>query len=71
VQELDKTDSSKSSLNLKESHLNNFFEKQGINFTADHDSTIELALRILKNTTVASKKRSMEKAREIVANINY
>ena len=71
LQELDKTDASQSSLNLKESHLNKFFEKQGITLTADHDSTIELALRILKNTTVASKKRSMEKAREIAANINY
>jgi hypothetical protein len=58
-------------LNLKESHLNNFFQKQGITFTTGHDSTVELALRILKNTTVASKKRSMEKAREIAANINY
>jgi hypothetical protein len=37
----------------------------------EHDATVELALRILKNTAVASKKRSMEKAREIAANIDY
>ncbi|MZH02888.1 MAG: S41 family peptidase [Nitrospinae bacterium] len=60
-----------SALSLKVSHLNKFFEKQGITLTPEHDSTVELALRILKNTTVASKKRSMEKAREIAANINY
>jgi carboxyl-terminal processing protease len=71
VQEPDKTNTSQSSLDLKESHLNKFFKKQGVTFTEDHDSTIELALRILKNTTVASKKQSMEKARDIAANINY
>jgi carboxyl-terminal processing protease len=71
VQEPDNTDPLQPSLNLKESHLNKFFENQGITFTADHDSTIELALRILKNTTVASKKRSLEKAREIATNINF
>ena len=71
TQKLDMSGSLKSSLNLKVSHLNKYFEKQGIMLTAEHDSTIELALRILKNTNVASKKRSMEKAREIAANINY
>lgn len=71
VQEPDNTKPEESSLSLKESHLNKFFEKQGITLTPDHDSTIELALRILQNTTVASKKQSMEKAREIAANINY
>jgi carboxyl-terminal processing protease len=66
-----KTGPIQSSLNLKVSSLNRFFEKQGIALNAKHDSTVELALRILKNTNVASKKRSMEKAREIAANINY
>ena len=60
-----------SSLNLKVSHLNKFFEKQGVALSRKHDSTVELALRILKNTTVASKNRSMEQAREIAANIAY
>jgi C-terminal processing protease CtpA/Prc len=59
------------SLNLKVSNLNKFFEKQGVALNMEHDATVELALRILKNTTVASKKRSMEKAREIAANSNY
>ena len=56
---------------LKLSNLNKFFEKQGVALNVSHDATVELALRILKNKTVASKKRSMEKAHEIAANINY
>jgi carboxyl-terminal processing protease len=73
VQTTDKTFKStlQPSLNLKVSSLNKFFEKQNIALSMDHDANIELALRILKNTTVASKKQSMEKAREIAANINY
>jgi carboxyl-terminal processing protease len=67
----EKTGPIKSSLNLKVSSLNKFFEKQGITLNTKHDSTIELATHIIKNINVASKKRSMEKAREIAANINY
>jgi carboxyl-terminal processing protease len=67
----DKNSSMQPSLNLKVSSLNKFFQNQGITLSPEHDSTIELALRILKNTTVASKKRSMDKAREIATNINY
>ena len=69
-QEPYKTGSIQPSLTLKTSSLNKFFEKQGITLSTEHDSTVELALRILKNSTVASKKRSMEKAHEIAANIN-
>ena len=67
----EKTSTIKSSLKLKASSLNKFFENQGVTLSREHDSTIELALRILKKTTIASKKRYMEKAREIVTNINY
>jgi carboxyl-terminal processing protease len=67
----DKRGPSQPKLNLKVSSLNKFFEKQGIALNKEHDATVELALRILKNTTVASKKRSMEKAHEIAANIDY
>jgi carboxyl-terminal processing protease len=56
-------------LSLKASSLKKFFEKKGLNKT--HDDTVELARRILKNSHTASKKRSMEKAREIAATINY
>ena len=58
-------------LNLKVSNLNKFFEKQGVALNTEHDATVELAHRLLQNSTVASKKRSMEKAHEIAANINY
>ncbi|MBT6717218.1 MAG: S41 family peptidase [Nitrospina sp.] len=61
----------KTSLSLKVSSLKKFFEKQGVKLTNTHDATIELARRILKNSHTASKKKSMEKAREIAANINY
>ena len=71
IQNQDKVGPIQSSLNLKASSLNKFFEKQGVTLNTEHDSTVELALRILRNTTVASKRRSMEKAREIAANINY
>lgn len=70
VEEPDKSSPIQPSLTLKASSLNKFFEKQGIALSPEHDATIELALRILKNTTIASKKRSMEKAHEIAANIN-
>ena len=58
-------------LNLKISGLKKFFDKQGVILTNTHDATIELARRILKNSHTASKKKSLEKAREIAANINY
>ncbi len=67
----DKNNSMQPALNLKATNLIKFFEKQGVNFSSEHDSTVEFALRILKNNSVASKKRSMEKAREIATNINY
>jgi len=66
----DKDSSIQSSLTLQASSLNKFFEKEGVALSPEHDSTVELALRILRNTTVASKKRSMEKAHEIAANIH-
>ena len=64
-----KSSNSDTLLSLKASSLKKFFEKQGLN--KKHDATVELARRILKNSHTASKKRSMEKAREIAASINY
>ena len=58
-------------LSLKMSSLKKFFDKQGVVLTNTHDATIELARRILKNSSTANKNRSLEKAREIAANINY
>jgi carboxyl-terminal processing protease len=58
-------------LSLKASNLKKFFEKQGLEINKTRDATVELARRILKNSLTASKKRSMKKAREIAASINY
>ena len=58
-------------LSLKVSSLKKFFDKQGVVLTNTHDASVELARRILKNSNTANKKKSLEKAREIAANINY
>ena len=63
--------SSDTFLSLKASSLKKLFQKQGLELNKTRDATIELARRILKNSHTASKKRSMEKAREIAASINY
>jgi carboxyl-terminal processing protease len=63
--------SSDTHLSLKASSLKKFFEKQGFKLNKTRDATVELARRILKNSHTASRKRSMEKAREIAASINY
>ena len=58
-------------LKLKTSSLKTFFEKQGVKLNKTRDATVEFARRILKNSNIANKKKSLEKAREIAANINY
>jgi len=58
-------------LKLKASSLKVFFEKQGVELNKTRDVTVEFARRILKNSNIANKKRSLEKAREIASNINY
>ena len=58
-------------LKLKASSLKAFFEKQGVVLNKTRDATVEFARRILKNSNIANKKKSLEKAREIAANINY
>jgi len=64
-------DDLRKNLSLKASSLKKFFDRQGVVLSNTHDETVELARRILKNSNTASKKRSLEKAREIAANINY
>ncbi len=58
-------------LKLKASSLKVFFEKQGVKLNKTRDVTVEFARRILKNSNIANKKKSLEKAREIASNINY
>ena len=64
-------DDLRKNLSLKASSLKKFFDRQGVVLSNTHDATVELARRVLKNSNTASKKRSLEKAREIAANINY
>lgn len=58
-------------LKLKASNLKFFFEKQGVELNKTHDVTVEFARQILKNSHIANKQKSLEKAREIAANIKY
>ena len=62
---------SENTLKLKISELKNFFESKGIKLDKTRDATVEFARRILKKTDIANKKRSLEKAREIAANLDY
>ena len=61
----------KTTLKLEVSNLKKFFEKQGVKLDATHDATVEFSKRILKNSNNPSKKSTLEKAREIAANLNY
>jgi carboxyl-terminal processing protease len=63
--------SSDTFLSLKASSLKKFFEKQGLELNKTRDATVELARRILKDSHTASKEKSMKKAREIAASVNY
>ena len=49
----------------------NFFEREGMKLDKTRDATVEFARRILKSSHIANKKRSLEKAREIAANLDY
>ncbi|MZG52869.1 MAG: S41 family peptidase [Nitrospinae bacterium] len=71
IEKEEKNNNSENKLNLKVSELKNFFENEGIKLDETRDATVEFARRILKNSHIASKKRSLEKAREIAANLDY
>tara|TARA_B100000686_G_scaffold20004_1_gene18300 strand:- start:622 stop:1182 length:561 start_codon:yes stop_codon:yes gene_type:complete len=58
-------------LKLKVSDLKRFFESEGVKLDKNRDVTVEFSRRILKNSYVADKKRSLKKAREIAANLDY
>ena len=62
---------SENKLKLKASELKSFFESVGVKLDETHDATVEFTRRILKNSHTANKKRSLEKAREIAANLDY
>ncbi len=62
---------SENKLKLKASELKSFFESVGVKLDETHDATVEFTRRILKNSHTANKKRSLEKARKIAANLDY
>jgi carboxyl-terminal processing protease len=58
------------SIQLKESDLKKYFKENG-GENADNDVSLQFAHRVLKNLTIANKKQTLDKAREIAANIHY
>ena len=62
---------SENKLKLKFSDLKKFFESEGVKLDETRDATVEFSRRILKNSHTASKNRSLKKAREIAANLDY
>ena len=62
---------SENKLKLKVSDLKKFFENEGVKLDESRDATVEFSRRILKNSHTANKKRYLEKAREIAANLDY
>lgn len=62
----------RSQIQLKESELDRYLKEKGRIGEEEKDPLVNLALLVLKdNSAVPNKKRSMEKARELAANIRY
>ncbi len=59
------------SIQLKEGDLQKFFKENGVVLDESHDSSLRFAHMVLKNLTIANKKQTLDKAREIAANIHY
>ena len=59
------------SIQLKEDDLQKFFKENGVTLDESHDSSLRFAHMILQNLTVANKKQTLDKARDIAANIHY
>ena len=62
---------SENKLKVNVSDLKSYFESDGVKLDKTRDATVEFARRILKNSYILSKKKFLEKAREIAANLNY
>lgn len=56
---------------LKESELNKYLKENGSLQGENADPSVQFARMLLKNLTVANKKQTLQKAREIAANILY
>lgn len=65
-------DKSLPSIQITESGLNNFLKQQSESVTGeDYDPTLQFARLIIKNVTIANKKQTLAKARELASNIHY
>jgi carboxyl-terminal processing protease len=58
-------------IKLKESEVKNFIQKKNYTTEESADPTFQFAKMVIKNVAVANKKKTLEKARELAANIHY
>jgi carboxyl-terminal processing protease len=58
-------------IELEETQINNFVKKNYTAMTEASDPTFQFAKILIKNISVANKKKTLEKARELAANIHY
>ena len=63
--------SSGSLIELKESDIKTFIDKNYDLLAESIDPTLQLAKILIKNTSTANKKEALKKARELAANIDY
>ncbi len=64
-------DNSSSPIQLKESEILNFIKENGQEVTEADDPTLQFAQILIKGVSVANKKQTLKKARELAANIHY
>ena len=58
-------------IKLKESEVKNYIQKKNYTTEESADPTFQFAKMVIKNVAVANKKKTLEKARELAANIHY
>ena len=58
-------------IELEETQIKNFVKKYYTEMTETSDPTFQFAKILIKNVSVANKKKTLEKARELAANIHY
>lgn len=56
---------------LSTSNVEKYLKEQGRDVGQDHDPVLHFAHMLIENITVANKKQTLEKARELAANIHY
>lgn len=67
---LNKQGNQTSSIRLKESDLQKYFKEKNGDET-ENDASLQFAHMVLKNLTIANKKQTLDKAKQIAANIDY